>query len=66
MHIDTISGNLTIDTEVDLQKGSIIISRDGAGTYICNSYKKKTETGWQVLGLSEETKHGLPWKYLFQ
>lgn len=66
MYIDTISGNLIIDTEFDLQKGPIIISHDGAGTYICNSNRKKTEAGRQALGLSGGTKHGLPWKHLFQ
>ena len=65
MYIDAISGNLTIDTEFDRQKGSIIISRDAAGTYIRKSNKQKTKTSGQALGLTGETKHGLYWKNLF-
>jgi len=57
IYVDTVSGNLTIDTETAPGQRAIVITRDAAGMYINYSKKVKTEGVRQEKRLSSGVKN---------
>ena len=57
IYVDTVSGNLTIDTETTPGRRAIVITRDAAGTYINYSKRVKPEGVRQASRLSSGVKN---------
>lgn len=57
IYVDTVSGNLTIDTETTPGLKAIVITRDAAGTYINYSKRVNPEGVRQASRLSSGVKN---------